>query len=37
MMSLWKRTTKPLMHVAACMRCGWNQVGCEYGQEYKWA
>jgi hypothetical protein len=26
MMSLWKRTTKRLVHVVACTRCGWIQV-----------
>jgi hypothetical protein len=25
-MSLWKRTTKRLVHVAACTWCGWNRV-----------
>jgi hypothetical protein len=25
MMSLWKRTTKRLVHVGACTWCGWNQ------------
>jgi hypothetical protein len=26
MMSVWKRTTKRLVHVATCTRCEWNQV-----------
>jgi hypothetical protein len=26
MISLWKRTTKRLVHVAACTWCGWNRV-----------
>jgi hypothetical protein len=26
MMSLWKCTTKRLVHVATCTRCGWNRV-----------
>jgi hypothetical protein len=30
MMSLWKRTTKRLVHVTTCTRCGWNQGNNSY-------
>jgi hypothetical protein len=30
MMSLWKRTTKRLVHVGTCTRCGWNQGSNSY-------
>jgi hypothetical protein len=30
MMSLWKRTSKPLVHIATCTWCGWNQGSNSY-------